>query len=405
LIVLLRTSVATTELHRSSHFCQTLDIIHQLTRQLCQCFQLELSVVLRSTTHFVETEVVLKTRQQIADQFLSETSSEKSRNSTMRFIIVLLLLAQDAFGVEFQCKYEDLYTPYQCNLAQAFISITEKNQPVTVTGTHLNSKTNDNVEMLLFNNPHVLNFVPTKVFEIFKKLRTIEMVDVQLNHMTTNAFINCLELNRLKVNKNNFPVLSASFAEACVNLEDLFLTQNNIQTIDKDAFKGMEYLRSLDVQENKIASLPALQIVKTKGNNYISINFASNVITEIDPEFVTILKKILPSFNLQIIYNICVSHFFLLGLCQVIGPLCSRAMTIGPNRILQYLQLNQPQLQLNQPQLQLNQPQQLLNQPPLPSLLQTPSPASPAAPTSSAASTSTTMSSTPASSKALTCPC
>jgi hypothetical protein len=59
--------------------------------------------------------------------------------------------------------------------------------------------------------------------------------------MTTNAFINCVELYRLQVNKNNFLVLPASFAEACVNLEDLFLTQNNVQTIEIDAFKGLEY--------------------------------------------------------------------------------------------------------------------------------------------------------------------
>jgi Leucine-rich repeat (LRR) protein len=227
----------------------------------------------------------------------------------MRFIAVLLLLAQVAFGAVFKCKYTYNDNLYSCNLEQATISITEENQPITVTGTHQSSwLTNEFVNLLRFINPHVLNFVPSKVFETFKKLKRFEMIAVELTHMTTNAFTNCLDLETLSVVQNNFPVLPTSFAEACVNLRTLTLSHNNIETIEKDAFKGLGSLFQMDLMMNKIASLPALQFVGSKGP--LNIHLGMNTISEVDPELITILKTKLEEFNLMMAGNICSNHKF-----------------------------------------------------------------------------------------------
>jgi Leucine-rich repeat (LRR) protein len=173
------------------------------------------------------------------------------------------VLVGGVFGAEIPCNYILTDNIYTCDLLGATISVTAQNEPITVTGTHIPSNTDDNVEKVSFFQPNVLNFVPTKLFEIFKNLREIDFSYASLNKISTNAFINCLRLEKLTFTVNNFTELPASFAEACVNLVELTFYSNSLRLIHKDAFKGLANLRSLYLSTEKFESLDPSTFVHT----------------------------------------------------------------------------------------------------------------------------------------------
>jgi hypothetical protein len=90
----------------------------------------------------------------------------------MKFIAIFLLLVQSAFCVEFQCRFSLSSLEYSCDLQQAsLITITTANEPITVTGTHLDSRTSDDVEEIQIHPPHIIKFLPAMVFNTFNNLK------------------------------------------------------------------------------------------------------------------------------------------------------------------------------------------------------------------------------------------
>jgi Leucine-rich repeat (LRR) protein len=175
----------------------------------------------------------------------------------------------------------DLIILYTCNSPSngTINLVTAENEAIQVSGTHVRGRTNADVELVEISRPHVMNFVPTKVFETFKKLTRFQMSNVNLTTLTTNAFMNCSFLELIEIMGNNFSLVPASFAESCTKLNSLTLRNNNIKSIDKDAFKGLANLKTLWMDGNDIASLDSFTFFYTP--NLQNLYFASTKLKKI----------------------------------------------------------------------------------------------------------------------------
>jgi Leucine-rich repeat (LRR) protein len=198
--------------------------------------------------------------------------------------LFLAILVNFAIATNFPCKYYDGPGGYYCQLPYdgAIISVTTENEAITVSGIHNPGKTNDDLKLFAVTTPNVMNFVPTKISESFKNIQTFQLNDVKLTTLTTNAFTNCMNLEIIFIVDNNFPVLPASFAEACVNLKELHFYQNWIQTVDKNAFKGLVNLKILQLSKNSFVSLDPLTLTHTPHLQSIEAQF--NELTSIHPD-------------------------------------------------------------------------------------------------------------------------
>jgi hypothetical protein len=272
----------------------------------------------------------------------------------MRIILVFCLTFSIVFGAEIPCKYE-FNGAYSCNLKLANILVTSENEPICVTGTHIATHNAGEVQQLYFASPHVLKFVPTKVFETFKNLNYFGMYQVGLTTMTTNAFKNCLKLENIYSNNNQFPTLPASFAASCVNVKMIQFFGSSVQTIHKDAFKGLANLNLLQITQheltvldpstfvhtpslstldlqmgkltsipaelfatlsltvisitnNKITSLPAMKFKNISGLKHFNLDF--NKIAEIDPNLLKNYPADRIEFNIYLNGNVCTTIWF-----------------------------------------------------------------------------------------------
>lgn len=188
----------------------------------------------------------------------------------MVFIAIFVCLISGVFSAEIVCKFELYDGQYFCRTNEGpFVSITDENEPISFTGTHVATKNDDDVSNFFMSHPHQLSFLPTQIFKTFKNLQTFELQTVGLKILKTNAFTDCLKLDTLKLQSNTFSSVPSSFAESCVNVKYLTIAGNSIQSVDKDAFKGLINLLLLDMLAQSVESLDPSTFDHTPNLKYI----------------------------------------------------------------------------------------------------------------------------------------
>ncbi|MFM2290491.1 MAG: hypothetical protein RIS29_304, partial [Bacteroidota bacterium] len=156
---------------------------------------------------------------------------------------------------------------------------------------HLSLKNNILKELptivFTLENIKYLNIADNQIHEIsghnFKNLMKIEKVDISYNQIMTIpyekiTYTKCMYLN-IKGNKlQKFPkIVSDTYT-----LEKLDLSENNISSIDDDAFEGLENLIELDLSFNELQYLPT-SIGKLK--KLKRLNLSGNKISSLPKEF------------------------------------------------------------------------------------------------------------------------
>jgi len=207
-------------------------------------------------------------------------------------MIGLLLIANAISATDVNCNFQG--TPgqqyYQC-VPDNMDAITSQNQPISIIQNHLSGGSNNFVNYLRFSSPSLsINYIPTKIFESFQNLEVFFAYDVQLQTLSTNAFINCLKLNELSIFNNPLTTIDASFAEGCTNLISLFIYNNPIQSIHKDAFKGLSKVEYLNLQTSNITKLDPATFKDTVSVKYLSLY--NNLLTEVNVDAFATMKKL-----------------------------------------------------------------------------------------------------------------
>lgn len=142
-----------------------------------------------------------------------------------------------------------------CQKVLSITPVTQPNEIVTVSGKptgYVNTLTTG----IDFSNFY-LKYVPTNVFSTFPAFQWLQIYNCSTTSLLTDSFTNCASLVSLAVLYGNIPYVSEGFAQTCGNIERIYLANNNIEVIDKNAFRGLVKLNMVDMKSNKITCVPS----------------------------------------------------------------------------------------------------------------------------------------------------
>lgn len=157
--------------------------------------------------------------------------------------------------------------------------VTSANEEITVVGKPADFQ-DTSVYSLSFNPPQMMYYVPTRLFSIFPNVQSVNIYNVSLNHLVSDAFTNAGNVVSMSIYDNNFPDLPASFCSSCINITSLNMMNNYIVNVDNEAFKGLKFLTTLMLQSNKISCIPPGLFRNTPVIQHIDLSY--NQITSLD---------------------------------------------------------------------------------------------------------------------------
>lgn len=193
-----------------------------------------------------------------------------------------------------------------CQKVLSITPVTQPNEIITIAGKspgYINTLTTG----IDFSNFY-LKYVPTNVFSTFPAFQWLQIYNCSTTSLLTDSFTNCASLVSLAVMYGNIPYVSNGFAQACINTERIYLSNNNIEFIDKNAFRGLVKLNMVDMRSNKITCVPSdlfqpaplMQNIFFHKNQIAGIdrNIFRNLKRLLNVYFDDNLIKYLPTFNL-----------------------------------------------------------------------------------------------------------
>ena len=189
-------------------------------------------------------------------------------------LLVLSFLVKKVIGVTVPCyyKHSEWYdSDYDCDLKN--IIYTDENDSFEIIGNdHIITYEDINVTWVIATDS-IFDFVPMEIFYKFTNLEQLAMERVQLQYL--RDFANCNRLLGVNFNKNKLKSVGKVF-DSCQNLKFIEMEQNEIVSIDSEAFRGLKFLEKVSLFDNRIEDVPE-DIFKENANlGYVS--FGSNLI-------------------------------------------------------------------------------------------------------------------------------
>ena len=181
------------------------------------------------------------------------------------------------------------------NIASGFcsmvIDITQLQELTFLPGSYSN--------YLILNTPNLkefsflnsdLRFTWLDTKELFTVAQSIEKINIhaglQIHHImheNQSAFSGKLyKLHFLDLSKNRFYNLPFAVFKTLLSLKSLCISQSHIETIEPNAFIGLNSLETLDLTENKILSLPGDILMHTEC--LINLHLDSNILSYLDKD-------------------------------------------------------------------------------------------------------------------------
>ncbi len=106
------------------------------------------------------------------------------------------------------------------------------------------------LDFMKINNLQGLKNIP--------KIFTVQMLDLQNNQLTTiesNAFAGITNLKVLDLANNQLSTIESNAFAGLTSLEDLDLTNNQLSTIESNAFAGLTNLENLNLNNNQLITV------------------------------------------------------------------------------------------------------------------------------------------------------
>lgn len=124
---------------------------------------------------------------------------------------------------------------------------------------------------ILVQAPFKTKVIPTTIFVKFPNLKSFTMMDVGLDTISNDDFVNAKKLTHLHIAKNNIVTLKAMCFSAAKNLVDLDLSDNHITKIEEGAFEGLPELTKLNLYANKVVDLDLTKFTKFPKLTYLIV--------------------------------------------------------------------------------------------------------------------------------------
>lgn len=151
------------------------------------------------------------------------------------------------------CRFKESTEGYTCSANEISIK-TEKDQKVSWTGSHLNSKGNSDVESLLIKFQDV-QLLPLEVGKTFTSLKSFIVDSSNLKKLKRNDFKTLENLEKLSLTGNEISSIESRTFDNFKALIELDLSNNQISNFPSEIFRKLTKLRTLDVSSNKIGQL------------------------------------------------------------------------------------------------------------------------------------------------------
>lgn len=122
--------------------------------------------------------------------------------------------------------------------------------------------------------------LPIDLFIHYRNVKTLSLYDCEYREIKQTCLENAYDLISFESRFNKLKTLSAFIFQHTTKLEHLFLSNNEIEFINPDAFFGLEKLKYLDLSWNRLRSIKndIFYILK----NLDEINLSFNKIHELD---------------------------------------------------------------------------------------------------------------------------
>lgn len=170
-----------------------------------------------------------------------------SQKITWVFVAVLCLSFQYVRSIEISCHVN---ADNKC-VFESHVVWDGKEEFIITNSNELAEITTD----VVLQAPFKTQVIPTAIFVRFPKLKSLTIMEVGLEKISSDDFVEAKHLTNLHIEKNNIGTLkSNSFANA-KNLVDLDLSENQITRIEEGAFHGLNELRNLSLYSNKVVDL------------------------------------------------------------------------------------------------------------------------------------------------------
>lgn len=179
-----------------------------------------------------------------------------------------------------QCRfYDHAVFGYGCEVVDLDFS---SGDDLQITGVHLTGRGNGNVLFVEIINS-TIEVIPFQFFISFPILSRFYAQDVSL--AVLNPVRNCGQLNHLFLSSNNLESINPDTFADCVNLQTLHLQNNVIADVDRWAFRNLDRLEVLQLNGNQIEALNADLFVSTP--NLLDLGLSNNQLSSINPRTFT----------------------------------------------------------------------------------------------------------------------
>lgn len=242
----------------------------------------------------------------------------------MLLILVAALSSVTCQNSPLECNFTVEWNGYTCVLNG--VVVLDPNQNVTISGSHVDNRTNANVDVVRITNSNTPFMIP-QIFTIFTNVSILNIFDSHVQSLSLPAISN---LREIYMQGNNITrIENATFINQ-THLTYLNLRNNSIHEIAEDAFLGLGILDSLVLIANRIENiaprtfqpLTTVRYLDLERNNLTRISeeiFSSNTriaylyleynqISEISPFFIQNFSEVLSYINLS--GNRCVNRSF-----------------------------------------------------------------------------------------------
>lgn len=200
------------------------------------------------------------------------------------FIVLCVFAIQKAQSIT--CTYRDNENGYTCDLNHQLIS--DENGLQFVYGSHVNGKSNENVQVITAENSAIKIF-PSLLIDKFSMLTTVDLTGVEMTSFVS-PITSCARLVNVLLSKNLLTDIPEGIFMKCTNLDAIDFGENQIEEIHENAFAGLTNLRRLDLGDNRIKVLQTNVLKST--SNLIFLAVGVNEIEELQPELLASLPNL-----------------------------------------------------------------------------------------------------------------
>lgn len=163
--------------------------------------------------------------------------------------VFLAVKAANTQVIVLECEYELFGDIYLCQLEN--ITVLDPLLPVTFTGTHLDNRTNADVNLISISNSNT-PFIINQLFTTFPNVFELDIADSNLQTLIIPPEA---QLEIMAIFGNNISRIESDSLRNQTELQLFYAPNNQIVTIDEDAFSDLHSLEFLLLAENNIQEL------------------------------------------------------------------------------------------------------------------------------------------------------